>query len=123
MATNGNAPRVHILTEDAELIPDAPPAPAAEKAPAAKPSAPTPAIDVKAVKVLAPAQPVSTTRSPEELAAGKLRLADNFLANGLKDQARKVLEQIIKDFPNTKTAAQAEKELQELAPPEPQPAK
>ncbi len=56
-------------------------------------------------------------RSPEDQAAANLQFARSYLANGLKSQAGKLLEEIVKDFPDTKAAEQAQKELQNISEP------
>ncbi len=65
----------------------------------------------------------SAQRVANEQADAKLRLAQGYLANGRKDQARQVLETLAKDFPNTKAGEQAQKDLQGMAAPATLPAK
>ncbi len=47
-------------------------------------------------------------------AEGLLRLAKNFMANGVNDQARSRLEKIVKEYPGTSQATEAEKLLARL---------
>ena len=54
------------------------------------------------------------TRTPEEQAKPKLSIARGYLRYNRKDQARKILESIIKDYPDTSSAKEAKKELQRL---------
>jgi len=50
----------------------------------------------------------------EQQAASKLRLAQMFERDGLKKQAKKRYEDIVKQFPNTKAAEEAKKRLKNL---------
>ncbi|HET6879489.1 MAG TPA: trypsin-like peptidase domain-containing protein [Pirellulales bacterium] len=50
----------------------------------------------------------------EKDAAGKLKLAKNLLAAGKRDAARERLEQLLEEFPGTKAAEEAERELAKL---------
>lgn len=59
-----------------------------------------------------PEQP--NTRATEKQANVKLALARNYLQLGRKDQARKILESIIKDYSHTPSAKEAKEELEHL---------
>jgi hypothetical protein len=63
-------------------------------------------------------QPKGTTgpsdRSPEQLAASKLRLARAYLGYQKEAKARALLQAIVKDYPGTPAAAEAKKELAKL---------
>jgi hypothetical protein len=61
------------------------------------------------------AAPMVTSKSPEEQAAGKLEYARLLLKNGLNDRARVELEKIVKDFPDSKAAEEARKELERVS--------
>jgi hypothetical protein len=50
--------------------------------------------------------------SQEELAERRLNIVTNFKKNGMDAKARETLESILKDFPNTKAAEKARKELE-----------
>ncbi|MBL7134702.1 MAG: hypothetical protein ISS78_11435 [Phycisphaerae bacterium] len=52
--------------------------------------------------------------SPEKKAAGQLGMARAYLGFGKKGQARDMLEAIIENYPKTRAAADARKELDKL---------
>ena len=60
----------------------------------------------------APAVPGNSDRT----AAERFRLAGLYLQNGLADKARKILEQIVADYPQTPAAAKARKLIDSLVP-------
>ncbi|MDP6543792.1 MAG: M23 family metallopeptidase [Phycisphaerae bacterium] len=59
-------------------------------------------------------RPRPTTRSPEQLAASKLRMARAYLSYPKEALARALLQTIVKDYPDTPAAAEARKELAKL---------
>jgi hypothetical protein len=61
-----------------------------------------------------PPPPPPPPADPEKAAAGKLKLAQQLIDDGLNDKARKRLEGIIKDYPKTKAATQAKVLLDKL---------
>jgi len=52
--------------------------------------------------------------TPEEQAKGKLSIAQSYHQAGLKDKARKILESILADYPETPAAKKAKEELKRL---------
>lgn len=56
-------------------------------------------------------EPKPKTRTPEETASAKLNLAQNYLRAGMKEPARRLLEAIVREYPNTAAAAKARREL------------
>ena len=62
-----------------------------------------------------PEAPTPTQRSEsEKLAANKIKLADLYRQAGRLDKAKQVYQAIIKDYPNTQTAAIARKHLESM---------
>ncbi len=59
-------------------------------------------------------KPKPADRSPEQLAASKLRLARAYLSYNKEAKARALLQAIVKDYPGTPAAAEAKKELAKL---------
>ena len=59
-------------------------------------------------------KPKPTDRSPEKLAASKLRLARAYLSYPKESKAKALLQSIVKDYPTTPAAAEAKKELAKL---------
>lgn len=59
-------------------------------------------------------KPKPPDRSPEQLAAAKLRLARAYLSYQKEAKARALLQAVVKDYPDTPAAAQAKKELAKL---------
>lgn len=53
-------------------------------------------------------------RTPEEIARGLLELARSYSASGLNPKAKTILENIVKDYPKTAAAVEAEAELKKL---------
>jgi len=82
------------------------------KKPAAPPK-PAPG-KVPAVKDRPPRKPVSTAADPERKAAGRLKLANAYIAIGRKDKAAAMLKEIISDYPDTDAAKAAAKALAKL---------
>jgi hypothetical protein len=83
--------------------------------PAAKP--PAPAAKVQLVPTTAPAAtPVTSqpAQSLEEQARGKLQLAQLYIDNRMKDQAKEMLQNIIRLYPDTEAAKEAKARLAEL---------
>jgi len=63
----------------------------------------------------APATPEATREAtPEDRAAAKVRLAQSYLAAGKTAAARRILDRVVKDFPDTSAAGQAREQLKEL---------
>ena len=59
-------------------------------------------------------RPGRTNRSPEQLAASKLRMARAYLSYPKEAKAQALLQEIVKDYPDTSAAAEAKKELTKL---------
>jgi len=59
-------------------------------------------------------RPAPATRPAADQATSRLRLARLYLANGLKDKAREVLEALVREYPDTPQAAEAGKLLEEF---------
>ena len=55
--------------------------------------------------------PVAT---PEDRAAGKVKIAQSYLSAGLKDKAKAILQDVVRKFPSTDACAEAKKILKSL---------
>jgi hypothetical protein len=65
-------------------------------------------------KAKAEAPPASDDEKAEKAAAGKLELARSLLKDGKKDRAKQRFEEIVQQYPKTKAADEAKKELEKL---------
>src|SRR5207244_10608047 len=61
-----------------------------------------------------PASPASDEEKAERAAAGKLELARSLLKDGKTDRAKQRLQEIVQQYPKTKAADEARKELDKL---------
>jgi len=61
-----------------------------------------------------PALQQPKTQTPEEQANARLAMARNYLQFSRRDRAREILQSIIKDYPDTLSAKEAKKELEQL---------
>jgi hypothetical protein len=61
-----------------------------------------------------PAPPASDDEKAEKAAAGKLELARSLLKDGKTDRAKQRLQEIVQQYPKTKAADEARKELDKL---------
>jgi pimeloyl-ACP methyl ester carboxylesterase len=74
---------------------------------------PTPATTPAAPRRAAPTT-VPSAPSPETEAQRLLSLAENYVRNGLYAEARERLEKILRDYPDTKSAARAKQEMERI---------
>jgi hypothetical protein len=81
----------------------------------ATPATPAPAVRTKASTEAAPAvKAPEPADDPEETAARRLKLARSLATDGLRGKAAERLQELIKQFPKTRAAGDAQKLLDEL---------
>ena len=81
--------------------------------------APTPTVSPKPTPTVAPnpkpaATPDASGADPEAEAKRLMQLAENYIRAGLKPMALKKLKEIVKKYPKTNTAIDAELKIEEL---------
>ena len=78
---------------------------------------PGPVVKPSPAPTTAPAVPAATSQpaqDPEKQARDKLRVIQLYIDSGMKDQAKQMLQSVIKEYPNTEAAKTAKTKLTDL---------
>ena len=73
-----------------------------------------PTLEVKILGTTIEEEAAILPQTQEKAAESKLRLAEQFLAQGKKAAAKEWLEKVVRDYPNTSAAKQAAKLVKDL---------